>query len=212
MINKIKNIFAISICVMLIFTITACTQNKKQPDNLISTTQNENITKEDGKMKPVRFVESKGMIICGKSGGDVGSAWHDWESLSVEHKIKHYLPSDKNENPGAGAFEARFYPPEGEYDFVGEFVSKKDPDSVWDYLEIPAATYAVFDIDHKIDQNSQFAELNEWLAANENEYTRFEWDAHGKITKAIFVLCVYDHTEKFAKEQIMEMWIPLVKK
>jgi len=121
------------------------------------------------------------------------------------------MPDDINLNPGAGAFEARFYPTEGEFVFVGEVVSIKDPDSVWDYLVVPATTYAVFDVDHKIDQGPQFAEINEWLAANETEYKRFEWDADGKVTKTAFVLCVYDHKEKFGKEQIMEMWIPLIK-
>lgn len=124
-------------------------------------------------------------------------------------ELKYGLPYDENKNPGA--FEARFYPKEGELDFVGMQMSQTEQESRWDYMRIPATTYAVFDIDCKIDQGSQFAGINEWLIENEGEYKRSKWDAGGQISAAAFVLCVYDHTNKFAKEQIMELWISLEK-
>ena len=85
----------------------------------------------------------------------------------------------------------------------------KTTESVWDYLQIPKFTYAVFDIDCKIDQHPQFDQINEWLRLNEDKYKQLEWDADGQITPAAFVLCVYDHTNKFASDHIMEMWIPI---
>ena len=161
-------------------------------------------------MKPVRFIESKGLLICGNSGSDVGSAWQKWESTSAGHPaLKCGLDYNSNDNPGA--FEVRFYPDEAEFDFVGTQMRQTEPESLWDYMQIPIVTYAVFDIDTKIDQGPQFNGVNDWIAANENEYKRFKWDADGHVKEAEFVICVYDHTEKFAKEQIMELWIPVVK-
>jgi len=160
-------------------------------------------------MKPIRFIESEGLLLCGNKGNDVGSAWRKWESTSVDYELKHAIPYDANNNPGA--FEARFYPDGGEFDFVGIQVGQREPGTAWEYMRIPAAIYAVFEIDCKIDQGPQYNELNEWLNENEVEYKRFKWDADGQIVAAEFVLCVYDHTEKFAKQQIMEIWIPVEK-
>ena len=160
-------------------------------------------------MNPVRFIENKSILLCGNNGGDAGSAWRKWEETSVGHpELKCGLPYDAHSNPGA--FEVRFYPSGGEYVFVGTQMSQTEPESKWHYIQIPETIYVVFDIDCKIDQGPQFAGLNEWLHNNKEKYKRFTWDANGKISPAEFVICVYDHTNKFAKEQIMEMWVSLV--
>jgi len=163
-------------------------------------------------MEPVRFIESDGMIVCGYSGDNVGAAWHKWETMSANTANHHEktLPYDPLTNPGA--LEARFYHSGGEYDFVGcGIVTGENPDSQWEYLHIPKTTFAVFDIDHKIDQRPQFGALNGWLDENKGKYKRLMLDAGGKINPAEFVICVYDHSGKFGRDRIMEMWIPLVK-
>ena len=85
---------------------------------LTSCTGNQNYEyKEHENMNPVRFEESDELLICGSSAGDVGTAWQKWENNDSDNEIKHGLAYDANSNPGA--FEARFYPNEGEFDFVG---------------------------------------------------------------------------------------------
>ena len=163
-------------------------------------------------MNPVRFIESNGMIMCGCGGDNVGSAWHKWEGMSANPVNHHEISLPYNQNTNPGAFEARFYHSKGEYDFVGcGLVERENPDSEWEYLHIPETVYAVFDIDHKIDQGAQFGALNAWLEEHKGEYKRLMLDAGKRITPAEFVICVYDHGGKFGKDRIMEMWIPLVK-
>jgi|GEM_PF-5059494 len=70
-----KRILFLFLSILLSLSFISCDRNDN--NNETTTTAQTIITTEDGKMKPVRFVESKGMIICGKSGGDVGSAWYE---------------------------------------------------------------------------------------------------------------------------------------
>ena len=158
----------------------------------------------------VKIVEKDEVILIGCHGENVGDTWGKWESMTDTREIHHGVTDDDGHSAG---HEARFYPDGGEHVFVGVEVTQTDPDSAWEYLKIPAGTYAIFDIDQKIDQSPQFHSINEWLDENKNIYRRFVWDADGHISAADFVICMYDHRTagKYAQSQIMEMWIPIEK-
>jgi predicted transcriptional regulator YdeE len=159
----------------------------------------------------VSIIEKEEIILIGCMGGrDAGAVWGKWEEMTEEHRIHHGIGDDKG---NSAAHEVRFYSSGGEHIFAGVEVSKTEPDSEWEYLSVPAALYAVFEIDQKIDQRAQYNEVNKWLDENTATYKRFIWDADGKLNPAEFHICQYDHRAegKFAKDRIMEMWIPIEK-
>lgn len=159
----------------------------------------------------MKIVEKDEIILIGCLGKqDAGSMWGKWESMSESHEIKHGVTDEEGHSAG---HEARFYPNDGEHIFVGVEVTQIEPDSVWEYLSIPATLYAIFDIDEKIELRPQYDAINEWIDANSSTYKRFVWDADGRVSKSEFVICQYDHriTGKYRKDRVMEMWIPIEK-
>jgi AraC-like DNA-binding protein/predicted transcriptional regulator YdeE len=152
----------------------------------------------------VKIVEKEEIFLCGflveSTGGNL------WEKYEKETEI-HEQP----ELIDWSAYEVRFYPAEGERIFTACRQKEKVISPYYELLSVPSALYAVFDIDHKISQGPQFAEINKWLDENKDTYKRFLWDADGRISACEFVICRYDHQGKFGKDRIMEMWIPLVK-
>ena len=160
----------------------------------------------------MRIIEKEKFTLIGCMDNQHASAiWDKWDKMSETIEIKHGIVDDEGHS---AAHEVRFYPGDGEHIFVGVEVSRVDPGSEWEYLSVPAALYAVFEIDQKIDQNPQFAEINKWLEDNAGTYNRFIWDADGKVSPSEFVICQYDHRieGKYHKDKIMEMWIPIENK
>ena len=129
---------------------------------------------------------------------------------AFDPKYAHHYQVDDYPNESR-AFEIRFYLEDTEYVFTGLEVTREEPGAVWEYVKVPAAEYAVFDIDQKVDMRPQFQGANDWLEENKDTYRQMEWDAGGRIESAIFVINQYDHMGKYKKDRIMELWIPLVK-
>ena len=143
-----------------------------------------------------------------------GNAWAKWEEMdskeASDQRYAHHYQVDDYPNESR-AHEIRFYPEDAEYVFTGLEVTQDEPDAAWEYLKVPAAEYAIFEIDQKIDMRPQFQGANDWLEENKDKYKQMEWDADGRIESAIFVINQYDHRGKYQKDKIMELWIPLVK-
>ena len=161
----------------------------------------------------MKIIEKEKIILIGCMGNqDAGSLWNKWGEMSGTHEIKYGIGDDEG---NSAAHEVRFYTDIGERIFVGVEVSQIDFESggAWEYLSVPESLYAVFEIDQKIDQNPQFAEINKWFDENADIYKKFIWDADGKISPSEFVICQYDHrtTGKYKNDLIMEMWIPILK-
>ena len=109
------------------------------------------------------------------------------------------------------AHEVRFYPADGERVFTACRQKEKVTSPHFELLIVPSISWAVFDIDHKINQKPQYDEVDKWLAENKNTYRQMKWDADGRVNESEFVICWYDHQGKFGKGRIMELWIPLEK-
>ena len=158
-----------------------------------------------------RIIECEALLLEGclvkNENGDV---WGKWEGMDSKEdsdlRYTHYCLVN-----GHQAHEVRFYLEDSEYVFTGLEVTREKEDVAWEYLRIPAATYAVFDIDQKVDTEPQYQAVNNWLEENKEKYKQMEWDANGQIVSTIFVICQYDHKGKYQKNRIMEMRIPLVK-
>lgn len=152
----------------------------------------------------VKIQEKDEMYLCGfhiePNGGDL---WEKYGRVTAIYEQPELIDW--------AAYEARFYPPEGEWVFTGCRQKEKADSPYYELLSIPAALWAVFDIDHKIDKNPQYAGVNEWINKNKNIYKRIKWDAGGHIKISEFAIYWYDHQNKFGKERIMEMWIPVEK-
>lgn len=162
-------------------------------------------------MNPLKIIESGELLLAGcliKNEG--GNEWAEWEEKDAKGtddvRYAHHNLVD-----GALAHEVRFYPESGEYVFTGLEVTRGTGETLWEYIKVPAAPYAVFEIDYKIEAQPQYESIDKWLDDNKDTYKQLEWDADGRVASSIFVLCLYDHEGKFGKERIMEMRIPLVR-
>ena len=156
-------------------------------------------------MKPVKFNESKGMLLVGclvKNEG--GNSWAKWEDMDTKHKHHHLVNGEQ-------AHEVWFYTNEGEFVFTGLEATEQEPNSIWEYIQFPAVTYAIFEIDCNENQEPQIASVDKWLNENSNNYERLKFDANGRINLSDFDICYFDHRGKFGKQNIMEIWVPLVK-
>jgi len=152
----------------------------------------------------MKIVENEEIFLCGflvKTGE--GNLWEKYEKVTEIH--------EQPELVDWTGYEVWFFPAEGECVFTACRQKEKIVSPHYELLCIPAISWAIFDIDHKTDQNPQYAEIDKWLAENKNTYERFLWDANGRTGVSEFVICRFDHDGKFGKEQIMEYWIPLVK-
>ena len=171
--------------------------------------------KEGGVKMECQIIEHGELIFEGclvkNEGGNVWFKWEETDSKgSADPKYAHYHQVD-NYPDESRAFEVRFYPDSGEYVFTGTEATREEPGTAWEYLKVPAAVYAVFDIDQKIDMSPQFQGVDEWLEENKGKYRQLEWDAGGHINSSIFVINLYDHRGKYQNDRVMELWIPLVK-
>ncbi|MCL2499223.1 MAG: hypothetical protein FWE90_02685 [Defluviitaleaceae bacterium] len=152
----------------------------------------------------MEIIKHDELFFCGflvKPSG--GNSWEKYEKTT-----EIYEPPELIDWTG---YEVWFFPTEGEQVFTACRQKEKIVSSHYELLCIPAMEWVVFDIDHKIDQNPQYADIDKWFAENKNVYKRFLWDANGRVGISEFVICRFDHDGKFGKEQIMEYWIPIVR-
>ena len=151
----------------------------------------------------MKIIEKEEMFLSGflvePNGGNL---WGKYEQATEIHEQPELIDWS--------AYEVRFYPAEGERVFTACRQKEKITSPHYELLSVPAATWAIFEIDHKIDQTPQYAEVNKWLAEN-REYKQMKWDTDSRVNLSEFVICWYDHQGKFGKDRIMEMWIPLEK-
>ena len=159
---------------------------------------------QKGMVFKMKIIEKEEMFLCGflvKS--EEGNSWERYEKATENY--------EQPELVDWSGYEVWFFPADGEYLFTGCRQKEKIISANYELLCVPAAVWAVFDIDHKIDQNQQYTNIDKWLEENKNSYKRFLWDADGRVDISEFVICRFDHDGKFGKEKIMEYWIPLVK-
>jgi len=151
----------------------------------------------------VKIVEKGEMFISGfLVEPDGGNLWRKYEETTAVHEGPELVDWS--------AHEVKFFTNEGERIFIGCRQINNITVPHYEMLHIPAATWVVFEIDHKLDFGSQFAKVFEWLNNNENKYKRMTWNANGRVSESLFEINHYDHNGKFGKDRIMELWIPLV--
>lgn len=172
----------------------------------------------EAQMEPVRFFESEGLLLEGclvkNEGGDPWVKWEEMDSKENDDpRYSHYHQADDYPNESR-AYEVRFYSEQGAYTdiFTGLAVTHEEPGIAWEYIKIPAAIYAVFDIDHKTNTIPQYISVFEWLENNKTTYKQLQWNADGRVDVPRFIICRYDHRGKYRDNKIMEYWIPLTKK
>jgi len=148
-------------------------------------------------MKPIKFVEKDEILLGGFHVGAERAGVNHWEKYEMQEKI------EKLHNAvDMQGCEVRFYPAEGEHIFTGLQVTDKDILPRYELLAVPAALYAVFDINCKKKQAPQFAGIDKWLKKNKAAYAQMQWDG------APYVVCWYG---RLSEERVFEMWIPLIK-
>ena len=152
----------------------------------------------------MEIIKKEEMFLCGflvKS--ERGNSWEKYEKETQIHEQPELIDWS--------GYEVWFFPADGEYVFTACRQKEKITSPYYELMCIPSTVWAIFDIDHKIDQNPQYADIDKWLDENKHIYSRFLWDAGGCVDISEFVICRFDHDGKFGKEQIMEYWIPLIK-
>ena len=97
----------------------------------------------------------EGCLVKNK-GGNTWEKWEDMDSKEAsDPKYAHHYQVDDYPNESR-AHEIRFYLEDSEYVFTGLEVTQEEPGAAWEYLKVPVAEYAIFDIDQKIDMRPQF--------------------------------------------------------
>lgn len=114
-------------------------------------------------MEPIKFIDSDELLLAGcLIKNESGNEWSKWEDMDSKESddvryAHHHLVN------GSLAHEVRFYPEDSEYVFTGLEVIRKINGTLWEYVKIPPISYAVFEIDYKIDIQSQFHLIDTWL-------------------------------------------------
>ena len=147
-------------------------------------------------MKPIKFVEKDEILLGGFRVGGEREGVNHWEKFETQEAPLTNAVDDT-------AFEVRFHLAQGEQIFTGVQVIDRDIVPAYELLAVPAAQYAVFDINCKRNTQRQFDGIDKWLAKNKAAYTQRDWDG------APYVVCWYG---RFNQEKVFEMWMPLVSK
>ena len=152
------------------------------------------------RMNPVRFMEKGELLLGGFQAGAEREGYNHWEKYEAQAE-KESLANAVDHT----GFEMRVFPPapEEERIFTGVEVTGRDILPDYELLVIPAALYAVFEINCKKKVDPQFAGIDKWLEKNSTEYPRRDWEG------APYIVCWYG---RFNEEKVFEMWIPVVKK
>ena len=150
-------------------------------------------------MKPVKFT-AKGEILLGGfrvAGEKEGvNHWEKYEAQEAMEKLHNAVDMQ--------GCEVRAYPqnPADEWIYTGVQVTDRDILPAYELLAVPAALYAVFDINCKKKTQPQFDGIDKWLEKNKASYTQGEWNG------APYVVCWYG---RMSAEKVFEMWVPLNK-
>ena len=163
-------------------------------------------------MESVRIVENKALLLAGclVEYKDRSNDWAKWEEMDSKADVDpkyahHHLVNDHH------AHSVFFYPKNNIYVFTGLEVTGEVVDTAWEYMQLPSATYAVFELDYKVDQGPQYEAIENWIKDNKGVYKRIEWDANGKVDLSTYAIYIYKHDDKFKDSKIVECWIPFVK-
>ena len=163
-------------------------------------------------MEPVKIFESEGLLLAGclVKYEDGGNDWAKWEEMDAKAEADQKYAHHHLIN-GHRAHSVFFYPDDSIYVFTGLEVTGEVSDTEWEYLKFPTAIYAMFDLDYKIEQSSQYEAIDKWIKKNKDNYKRIKWDAGGRLISSEFAIYIYDHEGKFKDDNIVELWIPFVK-
>ena len=147
-------------------------------------------------MKPVQIIIKEEILLGGFHVGAEKESVNHWEKFETQTAIE-----DLHNAVDGSGFEMRFYPAEGEQIFTGVQVKDRNIVPAYELLTVPAATYAVFDINCKKNTQRQFDGIDKWLEKNKANYTQGKWDG------APYVVCWYG---RFSQEKVFEMWVPVI--
>jgi AraC family transcriptional regulator len=176
----------------------------KKPDVILKTFPRRKFQIYMKEVNEVRIIEKEEMFLSGflveATGGNL------WAKYERETEIY-----EQPELIDWTAHEVRFYTKDGEQVFTACRQKENVTSPHYDTLVVPALTWAVFDIDHTIAQEPQYDAVDKWLDENKNSYKQMQWDGGGRVSKSEFVICWYDHDNKFKKDRIMELWVPIEK-
>jgi len=141
-------------------------------------------------------MEKDEILLGGFQVGAEREGHNHWEKFESQTAIE-----DLRNTVDNSGFEMRVFPPGDERIFTGVQVTDRDILPSYELLVIPAAAYAVFDINCKNRLDKQFAGIDKWLEKNKAACPRREWDGWP------YVVCWYG---RMPTENIFEMWIPVV--
>ena len=149
----------------------------------------------------MKIIEKEELYLCGFLVEPTENFWGKYEHETSLH--------EQPELVDWSGYEVRFFPSNRERIFTACRQKEKVTSPHYELLTIPSLTWAVFDIDFKIEQDSQYTAIHKWLDNNKNNYKRIKWGADGRVDESEFIVCHFDHDGIFGKDKIMKMWIPI---
>jgi len=146
-------------------------------------------------MEPTRYFQNRAILLAGcHVGPDIAARWdrfgHEEQTAMLPNKVD-----------GTG-FERRLITPEGLRIFTGVEVTDENVPPNYELLVLPAAQYALFEIDCTADIDHQFMQVGLWLDENKYRYIRTKWEEGENDYTIIW-------SGRYADEMICEMWVPL---
>jgi AraC-like DNA-binding protein/predicted transcriptional regulator YdeE len=179
---------------------------RKQGVAPVVTTAEELIMKFTNRLKggiivKPNIIKKDALRIAGVrgDGARTGEVWQRFIALSEGKPL-----TNKRSDSG---YEVRLYENGTCAVHVGNLVAKGAVDPAYSVMELPASTYASFDVYVANGYDSENNAMDEWLAANEEGYAeRLLGGAH---------YCVEFYDERFNGSEagsIVEIWVPVEKK
>ncbi len=145
-----------------------------------------------------KFIKEGKLLIAGITGdgSKTGELWQQFIGLYKKIGFKNKISDN--------SYEIRIYDDNQCICHVGVCVSDRNVDSAFTVLELPASTYASFEVYVAQGYDSQNNAMDEWLEANKERYGERLLD--GKP----YVVEFYD--ERFDgdnEDSIVEIWVPI---
>ncbi|MDE5892911.1 MAG: AraC family transcriptional regulator [Acetatifactor sp.] len=148
------------------------------------------------------IIKRNAMIIAGThgDGSRTGEVWSAFEKLYSEKPLNDALT--------AGGYEIRVYEGDNCTVYVGyPVLSKDNVDSAYSVFELPASTYASFDVYVSNGYESENSAMHEWLKTNGEGYSE-------RLINENMHYCVEYYDERFSGNEansIVEIWVPIEK-
>ena len=136
------------------------------------------------------------LLIAGVTGNGYKTKdiWDEFKDIEEKNPIDSITPGSY--------YEIRIHKENECLCHVGISVNEKVNNKAYKIMELPASLYKSFDVYVPNGYDSENENMGKWLSENKEKYMEREINGDKYI--------IEHYTERFDKENIVEIWIPLI--